>query len=158
MAKSNFERMIELAEKSFDARNDPQQLDVNQKVIKQLEELHPATLSEYDDGKGPVVWILLIPTIHELMNEFLAGEIGETELLNRTPRKAKYDAIYLCSAMVLDEYRGKGIAKRLTLEAIETISKDHPVKTLFVWPFSQEGRGLAESIAKTTHKKLLVKE
>jgi ribosomal protein S18 acetylase RimI-like enzyme len=158
MAKSNFERMIELAEKSFDARNDPQQLDVNQKVIKQLERLHPATLSEYDDGKGPVVWILLIPTTHELMDEFLEGKIGETELLDRTPLGAQYDSIYLCSAMVLDEYRGKGIAKKLTLQAIEDISKDNPVKTLFVWPFSEEGRGLANSIAKATGKKLLVKE
>lgn len=149
--------MIELAEKSFDARNDPQQLDVNEKVLKQLEKLHPATLSEYDDGKGPVVWILLIPTTEKLMQEFLSGKIGETQLLNQTPLNAKYDTIYLCSAMVLDEYRGKGIAKKLTLEAIEAISKDHPVKTLFVWPFSKEGRGLAESIAKASGKKLLVK-
>jgi ribosomal protein S18 acetylase RimI-like enzyme len=50
--------------------------------------------------------------------------------------------------MVLPEFRNRGIAKRLTMEAIENIKKQHPVKTLFVWPFTKEGNSLAEGIAK----------
>jgi GNAT superfamily N-acetyltransferase len=57
--------------------------------------------------------------------------------------------------MVLEEYRGKGIAKRLTLEAIDSIRKDYPLKTLFVWPFSKEGELLAEAIAKASSLPLL---
>ncbi|HXB42040.1 MAG TPA: GNAT family N-acetyltransferase [Bacteroidia bacterium] len=157
MAKSNFERMLALAEETFDARNDPQQLDVNEKVLEQLRALHPATLGEYDDGKGPVVWILLIPTTEKLMKEFLENKIGEKQLLENTPAKEKFTAIYLCSAMVLEEYRGKGIAKKLTLKAIEEIRTQHPVQNLFVWPFSKEGEVLAKSIAKITGLLLKVK-
>jgi ribosomal protein S18 acetylase RimI-like enzyme len=150
MAKSNFERMIELAEEAFDVRNDPDQLSVNEKVIERLQKMHPATVSEYDDGKGPVCWILGIPTTTELMNKFLACEISEKQLFEQTPMKGSYEAIYLCSAMVLKEYRNKGIATKLTLDAIESIRKDHPIKILFVWAFSKEGDSLAEKISLKT--------
>ena len=70
MPLSNFERMIALVNESFDARNDPEQLDVNEEVIALLQQLHPATLSEHNEGDGPVVWILLIPTTVTLMHQF----------------------------------------------------------------------------------------
>ena len=155
MSLSNYERMIQLANDVFDTKNDPDQLDVNEAVIEHLHRIHPATVSEYDDGNGPVVWILLIPTTLELMNKFVTGEITEQQLLNQTPLDAAYEAIYLCSAMALEEYRGKGIPKRLTLEAIEKIRKDHPIKSLFVWPFSKQGDILAESLARSIDLPLL---
>jgi predicted GNAT family acetyltransferase len=82
------------------------------------------------------------------MEKFVAKKISEQQLLDLTSPASVYDAIYLCSAMTLPEHRNKGIAKRLTLEAIESIRKTNPVKELFVWPFSVEGKRLAESIAK----------
>ena len=155
MALSNFERMIQLANDVFATKTDPEQLDISEKVIERLQKLHPSTLSEYNDGNGPVVWILLIPTSTELMNRFIKKEISEKELFELTPVNSSYDALYLCSAMVLEEFRGKGIAKRLTLEAIKNIRKTNPIKTLFVWPFSKEGDLLAASIAKSCGLPLL---
>lgn len=150
MPSSNFERMLQLAEEVFVAKNDPDQLDVNQEVLERLQLIHPATVSEYDDGNGPVAWVLLIPTTLELMNQFLENKISEKELFELTPLDTTYDALYLCSAMVLEEYRRKGIAKRLVLNAIEKIRKDHPLKALFVWPFTKEGDLGAEIIARLT--------
>ncbi len=147
MAQSNFERMLALAEEVFDARHDPDQLDVDQTVIKKLQRLHPATLSEYDNGKGPVVWILIIPTTTKIMQQFMDNNINEKKILELTPPKISYDCIYLCSAMVLPEYRGKGIAKKLTIEAIQSVQKTNPIKHLFVWPFSKQGSSLAKSVA-----------
>ncbi|MGZ3903360.1 MAG: hypothetical protein ACXVC6_06690 [Bacteroidia bacterium] len=138
--------MIQLAEEAFSVRNDPDQLDVDESVINHLMEMHPATVSEYDDN-GPAVWILLIPTTTELMQQFLDKEISEKQLYEKTPLTVKYNAIYLCSAMVLSEYRRQGIAKRLTVEAVKKICAEHPIKNLFVWPFSPEGSSLAENIA-----------
>jgi GNAT superfamily N-acetyltransferase len=148
MPKSNFERMIQLADDIFAVKNDPNQLDVNEEVIEHLQKIHPATVSEYNEGNGPVAWLLLKPTKKELMDRFLEKQISEKELYELTPLNVKYESLYLCSALVLEEYRRKGITKKLCLEAIEKIKKDHPLKYLFAWPFSKEGDMGSEKIAK----------
>lgn len=155
MGTSNFERMIQLADDVFAVKNDPDQLDVNQDVLDQLRRIHPATVSEFDDGHGPVAWVLLIPTTLGLMDQFLSHNISEKELYEQTPLDAAYEAIYLCSAMVLEEYRRKGIARQLTLKAIDNIRKDHPIKTLFVWSFTSEGDLTADTISQMTSLPLL---
>ena len=155
MGISNFERMIQLADDVFAVKNDPDQLDVNQDVLDQLRRIHPATVSEFDDGHGPVAWVLLIPTTLGLMDQFLSHSISEKELYEQTPLDAAYEAIYLCSAMVLEEYRRKGIARQLTLKAIDSIRKDHPIKNLFVWSFTIEGDMTADTISQMTSLPLL---
>lgn len=150
MAKSNFQRLVQLADEVFSYKSDPQQLDVNPQVIDRLHKIHPLTLSDYQDENGPVIWLLIIPTTGEIMNRFLNKEISEKELYELTPLNVKYEALYLCSALVLEEYRRKGITRKLILDAIEAIKKDHPIKWLFVWPFSDEGNALAENIALVT--------
>jgi hypothetical protein len=155
---SNFERMIQMAEDVFSVRSDPDQISVDQNVIKRLQKIHPSSVSEYSEGNGPLIWILLIPTTEALMNDFISGKITEQQLFDLTPLKEKYEAIYLCSAMALPECRNKGITKDLSLKAIENIRKKHPVKSLFVWPFSKEGARLAESIAATVRLPLRVRE
>lgn len=155
MGTSNFERMIQLADDVFAVKNDPDQLDVNQDVLDQLRRIHPATVSEFDDGHGPVAWVLLIPTTLGLMDQFLNHSISEKELFEQTSLDATYEAIYLCSAMVLEEYRRKGIARQLTLKAIDTIREDHPIKKLFVWSFTIEGDMTADTISQMTSLPLL---
>lgn len=150
MSLSNFERMLQLAEEVFAVKNDPDQLNVDQEVVERLQKIHPATVSEFDDGKGPVAWVLLIPTTSFLMDQFLLGRISEKELFERTPLDTEYEALYLCSAMVLEEYRRKGIAKQLILTAIGRIRKDHPLKSLFVWAFTEEGDIGADSVSRLT--------
>jgi len=144
MALSNYERMIQLADKVFSSRTDHDQLNVNENVMEHLQLIHPDTISEYDDGNGPVCWILCIPTTLDLMTQFIKKEISERELYELTPLNTKYEAIYLCSALLLEEFRGKGIAQRLGVKAIENIKKDHSIKALFVWSFSKEGEKLAD--------------
>jgi len=150
MVLSNFERMIQLAEDVFAVKSDPDQLDVNQDVIQRLQHIHPASVSEQDEGSGPVAWIIVIPTTVDLMNSFLTKQISERKLFELTPPNGTYDALYLCSALVLEDHRRKGIARQLTLAAIEQIRKDHPIKALFVWAFSKEGDLGAETIAQFT--------
>jgi hypothetical protein len=139
--------LIDLADKVFSTKNDPDQLEVNENVLKRLQKIHPMTVSEYRAEDGPVAWILVIPTTKELMTKFLDKEINERELFERTPIESKYDSIYLCLALVLDEYRRKGITKELTIKAINGIKKDHPIKSLFAWPFTKEGDKASERIS-----------
>ncbi len=147
MPRTNLERMIQLADDVFAVRSDPNQLDINPQVMDKLREIHPSTILGFDEGNGPLAWILLIPTTTELMQQFLGGNISEKQLFELTPLNASYEALYLCSALVLEEYRRKGIAKRLSLQAIENIRNDHPLKALFVWPFTREGELAAENLA-----------
>ena len=158
MALSNFERLIRLASEVFDVKSDPSQLDVNPEVRERLQKIHPATLSEYNEGNWPVAWLLLIPTTIDIMKRFLSKEISEKELYELTPLNVQYDAIYLCSALVLEEYRRKGITQNLALSAIESIRKGHPLKIAFVWAFSPEGDLAAETIARLAKLPLYKRE
>ena len=83
MLQSNFERMIALAETVFASKQDPEQLDVDQAVIDRLHSIHAACVSEYEEGNGPIAWVLVIPTTHELMQLFLSKKISEKELFNQ---------------------------------------------------------------------------
>ena len=155
---SNLERMIELAGETFAAHNDPDQLNVDEEIMEQLQRIHPATISQHVEGDGPVCWILLIPTTTDIMNQFINGEISETELLNKTPLDEKYDALYLCSCLVLPEFRRKGLATRIIYDAIKSIRDYHPIKTIFVWNFSNEGALFADKIAEHEGLPLLKRE
>lgn len=148
MALSNFERMIQLSDEVFSSRIDPDQLNVNENVMERLQLIHPDTISEYDEGNGPVCWILCIPTTLDLMTKFINQKISEKELYELTPPITKYEAIYLCSALLLEEFRGKGIAQNLAVKAIESIKIDHSIKALFFWAFSKEGEKLAEKVSR----------
>ena len=149
--------MIQLAEDVFDARHDPDQLDVNEDVIKRFQLIHPASVGEYNEGDGPIAWVLVLPTTIVLMNQFIEGRINEKELFYQTPLHTSYEAIYLCSAMVLDEYRRQGIAKRLTMDAVNSIRKDHEIQCLFYWPFTKEGDLAAKALAKVCELPLLLR-
>jgi GNAT superfamily N-acetyltransferase len=157
MPNSNFARMMQLIDETFSTREDPDQLQVDEKVIARLNELHPASLSEYNEGNGPAVWVLLIPTVTELMEKFISDEISEQRLFDATKPGMKFDCIYLCSATVLPEYRRKGLAKKMTVEAIEKIREDFEIRTLFVWPFSEGGIELAKRIAEEVGLELKIK-
>lgn len=141
---------MEVVNSTFDTRSDPDQISVTAEERAHLEALHPATLSELADADGPLVWILLVPTTRTLMDLFLQGTISERELLMRTQPGGAFDVIYLCSASVLPEVRGKGLARKVCLDVIERIRNDYAITALLCWPFSAEGRALALSVAKVT--------
>jgi GNAT superfamily N-acetyltransferase len=146
--KNNLERMIQLADEFFSVKSDPSQISVNGRVLARLRRIHPGTISEKSTSKGPVAWVLVIPTTQTIMDQFISKKINERELYSKTPLHTAYDSIYLCSALVLPKYRGKGLAKKLMIKAIKSIQKEHPVQKLFYWAFSAEGKRLAATVAR----------
>lgn len=148
MGESNLERMIKLAEEFFQTKNDPAQISINEQSMARLLEIHPATVTEKKDDNGPVAWMIVIPTTQELMEKFISGEADERDILDDTPLGIKYDALYLCSALVLPEYRLRGLARELIVRAVRSIREQHPIGHLFYWAFSEEGRKLASSVAR----------
>ena len=146
--EENLERMIKLAEDFFETKNDPAQISISRESMRKLRKIHPGTLREKRDKSGPIACVVVVPTTHRLMDRFLTEKITEQQLLDRTHPGRSYDALYLCSALVLPEHRGKGLAKLLISRAIKSIQKQHPIKHLFYWAFSAEGKRLAASVAK----------
>jgi hypothetical protein len=155
MSQPNFKRMMKLIDETFATRSDPDQLQVTQAQLKKLEQIHPSTLSELSNEDGPLIWVLIIPTTDEVRDDFISGRIGESELLARTRAGDKYTSLYLCSATTLPEARGKGKTRNLCKKAISEMMKDHAITSLFVWPFSKEGLGLSESLAREFKMPLL---
>lgn len=148
MADKNLQRMLRLAEEFFAVKSDPSQISVDEEVLARLQRIHPATVSEERDENGPIAWVLVVPTTQPLMEQFVTRRINERELLEKTPIGAPYTNIYLCSALVLPEFRGQGRAKRMAVDAIRSIQSDHRIGSLFFWAFSAEGKALAASIAR----------
>ena len=144
MAQENYYRMLQLIDTVFSARKDLNQIKVNQKVMKKLELISPATLSELADENGPTIWILIIPTTKKVMDDFLNKTISEKEILSKTKPGQKYECIYLCSATTLPEHRGKGETKKLCIKGIKTISKDYPIQTRLLRVDSTQGESYRE--------------
>ena len=146
--------MIKLAEEFFNMKNDPAQLSVDESTMKRLLEIHANTLTEKIDKNGPIAWMLVIPTQKKVMKDFLSKKISEREILDKTIVGENYDTIYLCSALVLPEYRNKGLAKEMLSDAIRSIMQQHPIESLFLWSFSKEGNRLAGWAANEFNLKL----
>jgi len=147
---NNFERMLELVGDFFDVKNDPDQISVDEASRHKLEQIHPATLNELANEDGPMVWILVVPTTLDTMQRFLNKAITEQQLLDETQPGTAFEAVYLCSASVLPEFRGKGLAKKVTLDAIRQFQEKYRIKALYFWKFSKEGDWLAKAIARDT--------
>lgn len=147
----NLQRMLQLVGEVFDTKNDPGQISVSDEERERLYAIHPATLTEYVEGDGPVAWLMGIPTTTAIMQQFINGDITEKELLNNTPTGVKYEALYLGSASILPEYQRKGLAKKLAMEVINKIRQDNPIKALFTWSFSDAGHALSEALAKSAN-------
>jgi hypothetical protein len=148
MPDDNLKRMISLAEEFFDVKNDPDQISVDEETRSKLLAIHPNTMTEMRNEDGPIVWVLVIPTTTDVMERFLAKSINEQQILLETSPGGAFEAVYLCSALVLPEHRGKGLAKRSAVQAVREIQRLHPIKQLFAWTFSPEGEGLAVAIAR----------
>ncbi|HUL43268.1 MAG TPA: hypothetical protein VLY03_02810 [Bacteroidota bacterium] len=142
--------MIQLVDEFFQMKNDPEQLSITPEIMDRLKRMHPSTMSERANDDGPVAWVLIFPTTHDLMKKFLEEQISEGILFEKTEPGITYDSIYLCSAIVLPEFRRTGLAENMTVEAVDNIRKDHPIRTLFYWAFSPEGDLLANAVGRKT--------
>jgi ribosomal protein S18 acetylase RimI-like enzyme len=143
----NEARMYELIDDVFDTQNDSTQLRFSESDIEKLNSLSPHTLQEASNEDGPFAWISVFPTSLELMNQFLSEQINERQLFDLTNKEDKNDVVYLCSAIVLPEFRNQGLALKLTIQAVEALQLSYPIRVALVWPFSDSGLRLAEKAA-----------
>ena len=143
----NEARMYELIDDVFDTQNDSTQLRFSESDIEKLISLSPHTLQEAANEDGPYAWISVFPTSIDLMNQFVSEQINERQLFDLTNKEDNNEVVYLCSAIVLPEFRNQGLALKLTIQAIEALQLSYPIRVALVWPFSDNGLRLAEKAA-----------
>ncbi len=155
MDEKVLDKMLNIAERFFGTASDPNQMPITRESFYKLQQLHPKTVVYRLDNGEPISWVVVLPTQTELMEKFLKREINERELLDLTKSQDEYEALYLCAAFTIPEYRRKGYAVEMFKEAIKDIPHTKDVK-LFAWPFSQEGKALAEKLSARLDNKILI--
>jgi GNAT superfamily N-acetyltransferase len=158
MDKEAFEKMLKISEEFFGSQSDPDQMPINQESADKLFSLHPDTiLYTFDESDNPIGWAVVVPTSMRVMDEFLKKEISERRLLEKAVEEKKFEALYLCAVFILPEYRRRGFAKKLLLDAIQKVSHGKDLE-LYAWIYSEEGKRLSDVIAKTLGKEIRFRE
>ncbi len=157
MEKANYQRLLELADQLFNTKSDPEQLDVNELVIATLQAISPALVHEHQIEHEAVAWITLIPSNKSLTEAFIQGALTEKNYFEKSVELAHFDTIYLCSAIVLEEFRHQGIVSQHCKKAIEQMRSKHPIVQLAAWPFTAEGLSCAKAIAHLVGLPLILK-
>lgn len=158
MNRDVFEKALELSEAFFGTKKDPEQIPVTQASADKLQSIHPNTIRYQLDERGdPIAWVVVIPTSTETMQKFTSGSISERELLDVAAEERSFEALYLCSAFVLPEYRRKGYAKQLLLDGIRELSggRDLP---LYAWVYSEAGERLVDAVSQTLGRQVARRE
>lgn len=147
--------LLKMAEDFFGTKYDLDQMPATRETIRKLQKIHPRTIAyQLVDGRL-TGWAVAIPTSKNLMKDFLRGAINERQLLGMTESKNKFETVYLAAAFILPEYRRRGCVQRMFIEAIRSIPLA-PNPQLFYWPFTVEGRKLANGIGR--HLEMEIKE
>ncbi len=142
-------KIRETTERYFETAADPEQMQISEWTTKRLLDLHPLALNVWIENGEPISWTTSIPTSRESAERFLRGEINERELTDDVVPHERYEALYLCAAFTIPEYRGKGYATELFAEAIANIPlADDAI--IFAWIWSEEGDRLVKRLLGVT--------
>ncbi len=153
----NLIKLLDLVDRIFQTRNDPTQIGFSDQDMAKMSRLHTACLQEAENEEGPIAWVAVIPTSQSLMHEFIDKAISERELFDLTTPETPKQVVYLCSAIVLPEFRASGVAMKLSLNAIHAMQQQWKISAAFVWPFSNDGEMLARSIARRCEFELFIR-
>lgn len=102
----------------------------------------------YKENEIPIAWSLVLPTSKEIKNKFLKEEINEKQLFEASIKNPSFESLYLFVAIVLPDYRRKGLAKELISYQIKSFKDKYKITDFFAWIFSTEGEKLVKSLEK----------
>lgn len=151
------QKTLEITEQFYGTASHPEQIPIIKDSFDKLMSLHPEAIKLKADENGePLSWVVVIPTGKDLMEKFLKNEITEKELFDRAVEEKKFEALYLCSAFTIPEYRGKGYAKELLKEAINEFAPTDTIP-LYGWIYSKEGEKLVKVLGQELGRKIKTK-
>ncbi|GEM_PF-4072437 len=157
--RSDLDATSEIAEEYFETKKDQDQVSPSEELKNWIYKNCRDYLNVIRDGEKIIGYSFRIPTSVDLMNSFLRKEINEKQLFEKVMNQdfpKIPQAIYLCSTIIKESYRGKGLAFEGSIKILEKFKKDKPV--LFSWPFNESGKNLDKKISKISGLKLLIRQ
>lgn len=158
LTAKQLEKTLEIAEEFYGTSNDPDQIPITKDSFVRLISIHQETIKlETDGDHNPISWVVVVPTSKENMELFLEDKIKEKELFDKAVGEKSFEALYLCSAFTIPEYRGMGYAKKLLMDAISEFAKNKSVE-LYAWIYSKEGENLIKTLVKDLGREIKIKK
>lgn len=150
LVKSEMRESMALTEKYFGTASDPEQAPIIPDNAVWLR-THIASCLNIIRYKGKMIGLSLIyPCAKKIMDDFISRKINEAELLDEMKKAAanrRPEAIYLCSAFVEPEFRGRGLALKSIILSIKKTFDLKKRPPIFYWAYSNEGGKLAVKVA-----------
>lgn len=147
-----------IAESYFMTHEDESQITVNSETASWIARNLPGSFNIIKDGNNVIGSTFVFITKEKHMSEFLTGGINERELFQRVREEYPFrpETVYICSAVVLPEYRRMGLALSALVKSVEKIVELYQfTPVLFYWAYSPEGQRLAEKLGDTMKLQVL---
>jgi hypothetical protein len=143
--------MCDLAVKLFGTDEDPTQADPNLENSKALISVDPHSYVYAEEDGHTMGWSCVLPTSKRNMELFLSGKITEKQLFEYSMANHSFEELYLIAAIVLPEYRKKGLASCMMESQILYFKKAHGISDLYAFTLTEDGKGLIGKIEKDLH-------
>ena len=155
---STIDETSKIVEEYFGTQKDPHQITTSPENRNWIYKNIKYYLNIIKHKDKIIGFSFMLPATKELMDKFISKKISEAELfekikISNVPQIP--EAIYLCSAVIKKEFRGKGLATQASIKLINKFidnSRQKPI--LFYWAWSNEGEKLAIKMAKLTNLEL----
>jgi len=149
--------VIKLAEDYFGTHYDKEQAKITKERGIWIHDNLPDCLNIIKCNNEVIGFTFILPATKLLMKKFIMHKINEEQLFKKVQNLINFknfETLYLCSAFIKPEFRGKGLATKGFTKSIKKITKNKQKPTLFYWAYSKEGNKLALKIAKLTKLKI----
>ena len=159
-SKEDHDKIVELSEEFFDTEHDENQIPSEEITYKFNTINFPLSLNIIKDGSKVIGQTFILPSKKKDMLDFISGKINERELFYRIKscERNNFDSLYIVSALIIPEYRNKGIALGALKKHLEVSGKEFDFfPNLFCWIFSKEGEKLIEKLSRELEVKILSK-
>lgn len=152
----------EMSEEFFEMEKDPSQMAATKETRDWIYKNVKFISNIIRNNNEIIGYSFMLPCSKKIMNDFIEKRIDEATLINEIKKNklpTSPEAIYLCSSIIKEEFRGNGIAKIGFIKLINNILKNSNIKPiLFYWKYSDEGEKLVNKIAKELDLRLLVRK
>jgi hypothetical protein len=146
-----WEKLKAMLEAFYNTQNDPDQIQIRPSSTGKnwISTRIPECAVIIKSGDELVGSTLVLPCTQAWMQDFITGRINEAQLAEKIRESdltyETMETIYSCSAFIVPEHRGKGLAAQALIHSIRNITtRKIPI---FYWEYSTIGKIITEKYA-----------